>query len=364
MKKHNIVSSIVQLSTEDMTNLPKEVLAAISRNPTLKWIKFILTDDAPNFNDQRIPKEEFANLVKTGVHMPIKMAQGFIREGHEFSVPIGSITNLIERDNFVEGIAGLWQKEFPDEIDVLQDRSSSEDKPQLSWEILYQDSNFDTDGVETFEGVMLGAATFVESPAYEGRTPVMVMASKKEAQSQNSDYKIVTEDYNNMEEKLKALESELILTRSANESLTSDLVTLQENLDAAVSEKDKLATSNEELSAFKTSIEDAQEKEARLQALTKLFSESEVRLPEDYLEDEAKREQLLAMDLNDVEFLIRDLSSFSSGEEGEVEGQEGKASRKHIGSKEETPNVDGEKSKNWTPEDIAKAMREDKRKKS
>ncbi len=363
MKKHNIVSSIVQLSTEDMTNLPKEVLAAISRNPTLKWIKFILTDDAPNFNDQRIPKEEFANLVKTGVHMPIKMAQGFIREGHEFSVPIGSITNLVERDNFVEGIAGLWQKEFPDEIDLLQDRASSDSKPQLSWEILYKDSNFDDNGVETFEGVMLGAATFVESPAYEGRTPVVVMASKKEAQAQDKDYKIVTEDIKNMEENVKVLQNELDRARSENESLSGDLATLQESFDVLETEKGELVTSNEELAAFKSEIENAREKEARLVALTELFSKSEVRLPDEYLKDEAKREKLLAMDLNDIEFLLQDLTQFASEKEDEDDKtKEGKAGRKHLGSKEGAPNVDGEKSKDWTPEEIAKAMREENEK--
>ncbi len=356
MKKHSFVSNIVQLSTEDIQGLPKEVIAAISRNPTLKWIKFVLTDDAPNANAQRIPKEEFANLVKTGVHMPIKMAQGFIREGHEFSVPIGSITNLVERDNFVEGIAGLWKKEFPDEIDVLQERASGGDKPQLSWEILYRDSNIDNDGVETFEGVMLEAATFVEAPAYEGRTPVVVMASKQNAQ--NDDYKIVTEDYNNMEDKLKALDIELTLARSVNESLTDDLAMLQESFDTLESEKVELTASIEELSEFKSGVEATQEKEAKLQALTELFSNSEVSLPAEYLEDEEKREQLLAMDLNDVEFLVRDLSSFSS-ESGE---KDGKASRKHLGSKDETPNVEGDDPKDWTPEEIAKAMREDKEK--
>ncbi len=363
MKTHKFISDIVQLTTEDIQRLPKEVVAAISRNPTLKWIKFVLTDDSPNANLQRIPKEEFANLVKTGVHMPIKMAQGFIREGHEFSVPIGSITNLVERDNFVEGIAGLWQKEFPDEIDVLQERSAGYDKPQLSWEILYQDSNIDDSGVETFVDVMLEAATFVESPAYEGRTPLMVMASKKEAEA--NDYKIVTEEYNNMEDQLKALENELAKSRGENESLTSDLATLQETFDALESEKGELTVSNEELSAFKSEIEAGLEQEAKLQALTELFSNSEVRLPDEYLEDEEKREKLLAMDLNDVEFLLRDLSSFSSNEEEEVDedNKVGSAARKRLGSKEETPNVQDD-SKEWTPEEIAKAMREDKEKKS
>ncbi|KKN38974.1 hypothetical protein LCGC14_0748180 [marine sediment metagenome] len=362
MKSHKFISPIVQLSTEDIKNLPKEVVAAISRNPTLKWIKFVLTDDSPNANEQRIPKEEFANLVKTGVHMPIKMAQGFIREGHEFSVPIGSITNLVERDNFVEGIAGLWQKEFPDEIELLKERASSDIKPQLSWEILYQSSTLDDNGIETFEGVMLEAATFVESPAYEGRTPVVVMASKQKAQGQ--DYKIVTEDYNNMEEQLKALEIELAKARGESESLTSDLATLQESFDALETEKGELTTSNEELSAYKSEIEEALAQEAKLEALTELFSKSEVRLPDDYLEDEEKREQLLAMDLNDVEFLIRDLSSFASGEEeDEVDGgKKGSAGKKRLGSKDAAPNLDGVKSKDWTPEEIAKAMREDKEK--
>jgi hypothetical protein len=358
MKKHNIVSNIVQLSIEDIEGLPKEVVAAISRNPTLKWIKFVLTDDSPNANNQQIPREEFANLIKTGIHMPIKMAQGFIREGHEFAIPIGSITNLIEREHTVEGIAGLWKKEFPDEVDLLQERASSDNKPQLSWELLYRDSTLDSNDVEVFEGVSLSAATFVESPAYEGRTPVVVMASKDK--TSDADYKIVTEEYNIMEEQLKLLQSQVETLLGEKDTLVSELATLKETFDALEAEKGELASANEELSEFKAGVESAEALKAKLAALTELFAQSDVSLPADYLEDDEKREKLLAMNLNEVEFLIQELQSFPK-EDG-AGGEEEAGKKKHLGSKE-APNVGGDADVEWTPEEIAEAMRKDREEK-
>ncbi len=356
MKKHNIVTSIVQLSIDDIPNLPNEVVAAISRNPTLKWIKFILTDDSPNVNNQQIPKEEFANLVKTGIHMPIKMAQGFIRDGHEFAVPIGSITNLIEKEHTVEGIAGLWKHEFPDEVNLLQDRASGDDKPQLSWELLYKDSTFDDNEVEVFEGVSLSAATFVESPAYEGRTPVVVMASK--SKSSDADYKIVTEETNKMEEQLKSLQTQVDTLLGEKTGLVSDLETLKKSFETLETEKGELTAANEELSQFKTGVEAEVALEAKLAALKALFTQADINIPEDYLEDKEKREKLLAMNLNEVEFLIQELQSFPSTEEAHKKGEASK--KKHLGSKSDAPNTQADTEIEWTPSEIAEAMRKDR----
>ena len=115
MKIYNLLSNIVELVVEGSDI--SEAMAALSLNRTIKWVKFTLTDDQANANSQRIPKEEFANLIKTGLYMPIKMARGYIREGHEFSVPMGVITNLVEREHTVEGIAALLA---PDGVFVFE----------------------------------------------------------------------------------------------------------------------------------------------------------------------------------------------------------------------------------------------------
>jgi len=361
IKTTNFITDIVQLNIDkDELDFPKEVLAAISQNPTLRWIKFVLTDDAPNANNQRIPKEEFNNLVKTGIHMPIKMSQGYIREGHEYAVPIGSITSLVERDHFVEGIAGLWGKEYPGEVKLLQELSADdEEKPQLSWEILYTDSEIEESGVEAFLGTALAAATVVGMPAYEGRTPITLMASKES----NSDYKIKTEEYNKMEEELKKLQSRISELEDANKTLEGSLASLKEEHETLKTENEALSTEKDELAEFKAEIEAAEEKEEKLERVKSLFSESGVELPDEFLEDEEKREKLLAMDLSQLEFLMHDLAIFASDDEEEEDGGEEKASKrkKHLGSKN-TLNPKGDRVKEMTPSEIAKAMREDKAK--
>lgn len=364
IKTTNIVTDIVQLNIEeDESSLTKEVLAAISKNPTLRWIKFVLTDDAPNANNQRIPKEEFSNLVKTGIHMPIKMSQGYIRDGHEYAVPIGSITSLVERDRFVEGIAGLWGKEYPGEVSLLQELSASdEDKPQLSWEILYMDSEMDDDNVEVFSGTALAAATVVGMPAYEGRTPITLMASKES----NSDYKIKTEEFDKMEEELKKLQSRVSELEDANKTLEDSLASLKEDNKTLKEENDTLSTEKDTLAEFKAEIEAAKDKEEKLELVKTLFSESGVELPDEFLDDEEKREKLLAMDLTQLEFLMQEISIFASSEDedaeedGEKEEEAGKKI-KHLGSKNAL-NPKGERVKEMTPSEIASAMKEDKAK--
>lgn len=343
MKTHNIVSTMVELSSEDNT---KEVMAAMSRNPTLKWIKFVLTDDAFNINKQRIPKNEFANLVNTGVHMPIKMAEGAILEGHEYSVPIGTITALAERDSFVEGIAALWSREFPEEVKILEEMAKSDKKPQLSWEIMYQDSVAEETG-EALKDVALRAATIVGMPAYEGRTPILTMASKEKKEGE-ADYKIVTEEVNTME--IKELEDKIAMLEGEKVTLASTVKELQTAMEALTTERDTLA-------AFKHEIDAANEKAQKLSSITELFTKSGVDLPEDYLTDDAKAEKLLSMDLSQLEFMIQELAVFAS-----KKSVEETASEKHsIGTKKTIPNI-SDKSEDLSPKEIAQKMREEREK--
>jgi len=363
IKTTNIVTDIVKLNIEDeIFDLPKEVLAAISRNPTLKWIKFILTDDSPNANNQRIPKKEFANIVKTGIHMPIKMSQGYIRDGHEYAVPIGSITSLVERDHFVEGIAALWGKEFPGEVKLLEEKAASDEKPQISWELLYKDSIENKElGTEDFIDTSLAAATVVGMPAYEGRTPIVLMASKKEG---DADYKIKTEEFDKMEEKIKELELRIKELEGEKGTLSDSLASLKKEHDALKEQFDALSVEKEELANFKAEVEAEKNRVEKLESIKTLFSEAELELPTEYLDDEEKREKLLAMDLSQLEFLMHDLAIFTlseaSEEEEEEDDKEEEASKKkkHLGSKT-TLNPKGDRAKKMTPSEIAKAMKED-----
>lgn len=156
-----------------------EAFSSVLLNPAVAWAKFILTDDIPNANKQRIPIEEFANLIKTGIYMPVKMAKGSINDGHDNSEPLGVMTHLKHDGNKIVAIAALWSKERPADIEYIKSQIESEKPVNVSWEILYGDSSFDDKGVEDLHDVALRAATIVGLPAYAGRTQMLAVAARK-----------------------------------------------------------------------------------------------------------------------------------------------------------------------------------------
>jgi hypothetical protein len=341
IKTHKIFSNIVKLNK----NEGEETFASLSLNPTIRWIKFILTDDKPNYNKQRVPQEEFANLIKTGVHMPIKMARKYIRDGHEFSVPIGTITSLGQKDDIVEGIAALWSKEFPNEVNVLEQMNAEGTAPQLSWEILYKNSIKEEGEVEALHDIALSAATIVNMPAYEGRTPIVGMASQEEERKL-------------MDEKITELENKLADQLRINGELTTKLesapkVSDVETLSAKVTDLEK---ANTDLTKFKEEVEAAEARKQKLQSIVTLFEKAGVTLPDDYLKDE-KAEKLLAMSMESLEFMIQDLALFASKQ------KKGEAGKKKLGTQTDLPNVSSEEEEELSTSEIVKKLREDLSKK-
>jgi len=172
------------VNKDEVKSVIGEEAASLLRNETVVWAKFVLTDDAPNGNGMRIPHEEFANLINSGIHMPFKMAYGQINEGHEGAGPFGVITHLKEEKlgehNLLIGMAALWGKERPEDVLLFKSAMASEDeKPQVSWEILYGDYSRRDDGTIDLKDTSLSAVTVVGNPAYEGRTPVLAVAAKQ-----------------------------------------------------------------------------------------------------------------------------------------------------------------------------------------
>jgi hypothetical protein len=175
--EEKLITAVKQVDIVDNDNeKDEEALAAISSNPTVTWAKFILTDDQPNANKQRIPFETFASLIKTGLFMPIKMAEGKINDGHEEAKPIGAITHLKVIGNKIQGLAALWKRERPDDVASIKDKYSKGQPLELSWELLYSESSMDGD-VENITDPIMKAITLVGKPAYEGRTPIIALAS-------------------------------------------------------------------------------------------------------------------------------------------------------------------------------------------
>lgn len=176
-------SNGVELVSEDEVRATVgDVVASLMLNPLVSWAKFILTDDTPNGNKMRIPVSEFDNIIKSGLHMPVKMAQGKIEEDHSNAEPIGVITHLkkeiVDGVNQIVGLAALWLKERPSDVQYLRSLMDSGKDINLSWEISVGERRASAGGVIDLIGVVMNAATIVGRPAYEGRTRFIAMAAK------------------------------------------------------------------------------------------------------------------------------------------------------------------------------------------
>jgi hypothetical protein len=268
--------------------------------------------------------------------MPIKMAQGLIRAGHEFSVPIGTITGLIERENRVEGIAALWSREYPEEVKILEDMSSAGEKPQISWEILYKDSIND-EGIESLQDTQLTAATVVGLPAYNGRTPILSMASiNKEGKSPMD------------EKELEKLQADFAALTEENKTLKGSLETLTNQIS-------DLQKAHDVLAAFKADIDTKAEKEAKVVSIKKMFEDAGIELPEDYFTDDARAAQLLSMSTDQLSYVIQEFALFSKRDSSSS------ASTRRLGDRN-LPNLSG-KPEDFTPKEIAMKLREELSKK-
>jgi len=275
----------VQLIVEDAG----EAFASIELNSSLTWIKFILTDDKPNANKNRIPKEEFGNIISSGLYMPIKMTQSEIG-GHANSVPIGVITHLKEKGNKVVGLAALWEAEHPEEVALLKERYAENKSLDLSWEIQYASNEFEGD-IEVLRDTSLMAATFVQVPAYGGRTFVTELSEKKEDTLDNKTLEELQKEYkSNLEEKDNAIAS-----------LQEEVASLKES---QITEE--MTQELESLREFKQEIEAEFEKQEKLDKIAEMFEEAKLKLSEDYIEE--NKEQLLSMSEEALSLFVKGLA--------------------------------------------------------
>lgn len=156
--------------------------ASILENPKVSWAKFVLTDDLPNGNRRRIPESEFDNIIKSGTFMPVKMAEGEIKPGHNDSKPIGVITNLkkVVEDgvNKIVALAALWSFERPEDVRLLKELHDADKPIDVSWELSFGDVQASEGGVVDYLDIVLKAATIVTRPAYKGRTRFLAFAAK------------------------------------------------------------------------------------------------------------------------------------------------------------------------------------------
>ncbi len=153
---------------------PVTLEALANNNPLGVAMRFVFTDDQPNKNLQGIPQTAFAGLVNSGRLMPVKMEEGRIG-GHFDSTPLGAIDVLEVAENKIVGNAILWANERPSDIALLRDRR---DNIHVSFEVKYSEFEIDDNGVEWLLNPVVQAATIVSNPAYQGRTPILSIASE------------------------------------------------------------------------------------------------------------------------------------------------------------------------------------------
>lgn len=270
-------------NTED--RVENEAFSALALNPSVTMCRFVLTDDQKNLNNQRIPESEFDNIIKTGVYMPIKMAVGEIKDGHEESTPIGVISHLKKVANQIIGLAALWGRERPDDVKMIKDRYQNKQPLQLSWEMFFSESTIKEDGVEDLLGTALRAITLVGLPAYAGRTPIIAVASENKPNLE--DKKL---------EELEKLQTEIEELKASLTAKDTELSTLQAEITV--------------LRDYKSSIEKVKEEETKLASIKSKFSEAGVEKEETYFE--TNKEMLLGLSSETLDFMIQEMVSFAS----------------------------------------------------
>lgn len=310
MKTINIIAKDVQLMLD--TKKLGEAIASISLNPNVAWLKMVITDDKPNANGMRIPKEEFANVLGTAVYMPIKMAVGEISEGHDEVYPLGSIAHLVEKDDHVIALAALWTKERPEDVEFLKERHNNGQSIDVSWELNYdvEASSKDEKGVLELKNVEMNAVTIVGLPSYMGRTPVTAIASKEDHQEGDNDIMdtINREDHDKF---VKGLNDEINVLKDELTAATAELEKLRpikEELAGLKTKIEELEPKYEVLATFKAEVDAEKEKEEKLVAIRSKFAEAGLETTDEYMTE--REEKFLEMNDEQLGFFIQELIAF------------------------------------------------------
>jgi hypothetical protein len=337
-KKTNLTSTLDLLGIDD-TFL--EEFSSVSLSPLLTWAKFVLSDDKPNANRKRVPLEEFDNLIKTGIYMPIKMSEGTINDGHEGSYPIGVIAHLKRVKDRILGLAALWNRERPEDVNFIKENYKKGNPLELSWEILYTDSAIEeATGVEDLRNTVLRATTFVRKPAYEGRTPILEVAAKTETEPtiventvtngggtvevpkvENSTQEEIMEEttvvQNTVSDIVVQSESQdnnMMMvqpeddTDSTVEGLLAQIETLKKLLEEKMSEIQDLLGQNSALAEFKTSVEKEKAETSRIAIIKRKFADANIQKDDEYFSE--KKETFLAMDDAAIDFMLQEMLAF------------------------------------------------------
>lgn len=402
MNSLNIITNtqdVLELLSEEKTAGVEinEALSATLKNPAVTWAKFVLTDDMPNKNGMRVPQEEFNNLIKSGIYMPIKMAENRIEDGHDYSEPFGVITNLKQVGNQIIGLAALWLEERGEDIKALKEKISLGSQIDLSWEILYKYFDVEADGTKVLRDTVLKATTVVGNPAYGGRTPILAIASNESDSLPDTCFLVVdthdgekvryfpllnedgflievesavdtinASDYPQDVKDIAISRVEILSgnrevnTENSEDNTLDELETLKQELLAFKQEKETLVaalaekeaeltgilTELSELREYKSAIEAEASKAERLSNIKQKFTEAGVVKGDDYFE--TNKDSLLSLEEGALNFMLQEMVAFASTNE------------QRDASASALPNFNANQSGKITPAELAKALKERK----
>lgn len=293
---------------DDMSINELAAEASISLNRHVTWLKLVLTDDGYNVNRQRIPREEFANVIKTGIFMPIKMSPGEINDDHSNAFPLGTMAHLKTDANTIVSLAALWQTERGEDIEYLKQRKKEGKPIEFSWELTYTHADKEEDG-EALRGVCMNAATIVGMPAYAGRTPALSMSSANDNGDEIMDTIELKEHQRLLDEAKAASDATIAALKEQVATLEASVKELTESKASADSELETLRT-------FKKQIEDAEAKAEKLNGIKAKFEEAGIKVEDNYFEDGAKVELLLGMSSEQLDFFLQEMISLAKTEKG------------------------------------------------
>ncbi len=283
-----------------------EAFAGVSLNPSFVWAKVIVTDSFPNGNKQRVPKEEFANIIKTGLYTPLKMAESSPTDHFEaMGKPIGVFTSLVEDGDRVKALVAFWSREREEDIAELKAQFEQGNPPQVSWELWYNPEVSDTDeeGVQNLRDVSFNGAAIVNNPAYSGRTPIFAFASKEEEEN-NMD----------LEQKIKELETLL----AEKDSLLAEKEAQLADKETKITELSASQTELEELRTFKANLEAEADKLVKLDAIKEKFAAHNIVKDAEYFE--ANKDMLLGLEDSALDFMVQELVSFAGASASQTQG--------------------------------------------
>lgn len=147
-------------------------------------VDLVLTPFSVNKNNQKIPRSEAENIVRTCLHQPIKVdltVNGV--GGHKNAIPVGVITHGEENETEIIGKGVIWKNEFPQVTAYLEQKTAENDPPGTSWEILHMSSEIDEDGSESLYGTYYAAIAIVANPSYGNQTLIRAVAEDLHTES-------------------------------------------------------------------------------------------------------------------------------------------------------------------------------------